>query len=460
MVQKMAYRDGAQHFSGKSDFVAFIDVDEFIFCEDGSSLPAALLQYASTTGAMGLNQRVFGSSGRIHPTPGFVTARFIYRAASDCSEHLYFKTIARPELIDRFDSVHSVVLSDGAYIFSDGSALVAGMEHPGKADKIRFGNIRLNHYPLKSLEEFRLKQARFSRTDLINNYNDAYFLNRAEVANVTEDRMAANLEEQIAQTINELNQFSTELAISVDTSHNQAPCRNLIYDLGMSEGNDTQYYLAKGFDVVGIEADPIVFENLKVRFSDAISSGRLSIYNRAATATSGFSVTFYHNDREQGHSSLDPIHSSGEKKLFDVTSINWKGLKAIRGVPYYLKIDIQRGEKAFLDSMQGEPTLPVYVSAECHTFNVVEQLYALGYRKFKLVNQTSLSSFPRPDPALEGIFVLIPDWHHASGPFGRELPGQWSDFAGVAVLFDLVMRIRDCPSVMAPTWFDCHATNV
>ena len=111
--------------------------------------------------------------------------------------------------------------------------------------------------------------------------------------------------------------------------------------------------------------------------------------------------------------------------------------------------------------MQGEQTLPVYVSAECHTFNVIEQIYALGYRKFKLVNQTSLTSFPRPNPALEGIFVADPNWHHASGPFGRELPGdQWSDFAGAAVLFDLITRMRDYPSAMAPTWFDCHATNV
>jgi hypothetical protein len=32
--------------------------------------------------------------------------------------------------------------------------------------------------------------------------------------------------------------------------------RNLIYDVGMHEGEDTQFYIARGFKVVSIEANP------------------------------------------------------------------------------------------------------------------------------------------------------------------------------------------------------------
>ena len=40
----------------------------------------------------------------------------------------------------------------------------------------------------------------------------------------------------------------------------------LIFDIGMSEGNDSAYYLAKGFDVVGVEADPVAYKSLIERF--------------------------------------------------------------------------------------------------------------------------------------------------------------------------------------------------
>jgi hypothetical protein len=33
---------------------------------------------------------------------------------------------------------------------------------------------------------------------------------------------------------------------------------NLIYDFGMHDGADTDYYLRKGFRVVAVEADPLL----------------------------------------------------------------------------------------------------------------------------------------------------------------------------------------------------------
>ena len=39
-----------------------------------------------------------------------------------------------------------------------------------------------------------------------------------------------------------------------------APDRNLIFDIGMHIGQDTEFYLKKGFRVVAIEADPTLAE--------------------------------------------------------------------------------------------------------------------------------------------------------------------------------------------------------
>ena len=55
--------------------------------------------------------------------------------------------------------------------------------------------------------------------------------------------------------------------------------RDLIYDLGLSTGQDTEFYLKKGFRVVGIEANAVLIEECRARFSDDSSSGRLTLLN-------------------------------------------------------------------------------------------------------------------------------------------------------------------------------------
>ncbi len=51
------------------------------------------------------------------------------------------------------------------------------------------------------------------------------------------------------------------------------PNDKLIMDIGVSEGNDTAYYLAKGFDVIAVEADPNSCEKRKKKIF-AICRGR------------------------------------------------------------------------------------------------------------------------------------------------------------------------------------------
>jgi FkbM family methyltransferase len=57
------------------------------------------------------------------------------------------------------------------------------------------------------------------------------------------------------------------------------PVRDLIYDVGMNNGDDTAYYLSLGFRTVAIEANPELVEQAKSRFAREISAGRLFILN-------------------------------------------------------------------------------------------------------------------------------------------------------------------------------------
>ena len=59
------------------------------------------------------------------------------------------------------------------------------------------------------------------------------------------------------------------------------PRTNLIFDMGLHKGEDTDFYLRKGFDVVAFEADPLLIKFCKLRFADYIDKGRLQIIEGA-----------------------------------------------------------------------------------------------------------------------------------------------------------------------------------
>ena len=79
---------------------------------------------------------------------------------------------------------------------------------------------------------------------------------------------------------------------------------NLIIDIGMHRGEDTEFYLSRGYKVVGVEANPLLIPVLKSKFSDAISSGNLVIIDKAVAERSG-EVDFYINDHLSVWGSID-----------------------------------------------------------------------------------------------------------------------------------------------------------
>jgi FkbM family methyltransferase len=231
--------------------------------------------------------------------------------------------------------------------------------------------------------------------------------------------------------------------------------RNLIFDIGACEGNDTSFYLRKGFRVVAVEANPRLVAQMQARFSAEIEAGALTILDRAAYDTSGDSVRIWHT-RDPGHGTVeDNPHRVGEHSV--VTTIDWFSLVALAGVPYYCKIDIERSEERFLGAMLRAPGRPTYISAEVHTIGPAALFYAMGYRRFRLINQTYLHLAPLPDPPLEGRFVDDRNNMHGSGLFGRELPGaRWVDFGELAGLFDGIQRLDAFPELHR-SWYDVHA---
>ena len=78
----------------------------------------------------------------------------------------------------------------------------------------------------------------------------------------------------------------------------------IVFDLGMHNGDDTAYYLSRGFDVVALDANPKLCEQAQTRFQTAIDEGRLRIFNAAIWDKNG-ETTFFVNLDNDHWSSLD-----------------------------------------------------------------------------------------------------------------------------------------------------------
>src|SRR4051794_6646259 len=73
----------------------------------------------------------------------------------------------------------------------------------------------------------------------------------------------------------------------------------------MHNGDDTEYYLSKGYRVVAVEANPLLCQEAERRFASEIAAGRLSILNVAIAEEEG-SAEFYVKRERAPQSSLRP----------------------------------------------------------------------------------------------------------------------------------------------------------
>ncbi|MDZ8093787.1 MAG: hypothetical protein RMZ42_17930 [Nostoc sp. DedQUE05] len=80
--------------------------------------------------------------------------------------------------------------------------------------------------------------------------------------------------------------------------------KNFIIDVGVHTGEDTEFYLKKGFRVIGIEAHPELYEATKKRLNLYIENGQLTLLN-IAVSPKDEPVTFYANLEEINQSSVN-----------------------------------------------------------------------------------------------------------------------------------------------------------
>jgi FkbM family methyltransferase len=225
---------------------------------------------------------------------------------------------------------------------------------------------------------------------------------------------------------------------------------DLIFDVGCNNGDDTDFYLKKGFRVVAIDADQALCDAVSKRFAAEISSGRCEVIYGAVGEKTGDTVTFYICDNKTDWNTCDPYFVEQNEKegakyrTVVVPTINVAELMVTRGTPYYVKIDIEGADAIPLQTMAGKKNIPTYASIEIaqHDLSVglgqIRLLKSLGYTQFNFFNQGMRHAVKAPFPAREGNYAAFDGNAVTTGLFGKELGGTWLDlpaaekrFAGI-----------------------------
>lgn len=178
--QLPAYERILRSCSTNIDLLAFIDADEFLVPLDPEkSLSSSLDEWFSdpSVSAVALNWANFGSNGELFAEEGLVTERFTQRAPQQFNANKNFKSIVRPSNASFFNNPHHAELRYGRYIDSQGNDLVSHPKHGnGVSEEVIWNGVRVNHYVVKSLEEFLLgKHLRGSAATAKRVKHKAYF---------------------------------------------------------------------------------------------------------------------------------------------------------------------------------------------------------------------------------------------------------------------------------------------
>jgi FkbM family methyltransferase len=231
---------------------------------------------------------------------------------------------------------------------------------------------------------------------------------------------------------------------------------DLIFDIGMHRGLDTEWYLAKGFRVVAVDANPLLAKEAAARFADEVSTGRLIIENVGVGPGSG-TMPFYVNLDNDEWSSFDKKLGTRDGTNFEVVSvpcINARTLFEKHGVPYFVKIDIEGFDHHVVRATGELSEKPKYLSVEDNGFESLLELHAIGCRAFKFLDQVEKWKIELPQPALEGRYAEGRFGAGTSGPFGEEVPGRWLNIDEAALFY--LVNIRPPKIGLVKNWWDIH----
>lgn len=231
------------------------------------------------------------------------------------------------------------------------------------------------------------------------------------------------------------------------------PAADLVYDVGMHKGEDTEYYLKKGFRVVGIEADPDLAALIRRTFARAIADGRLVLVEGAIVPDPAVGhVSFWKNDEVTTWGTIDAdwaarasLRDTAVREI-KVAAIDFAAIVGEHGIPHYMKIDVEGVDDVCLEALAGFARKPQHVSIEMDIDDPdgivakIDLLASLGYDGFRAVQQGVVRHRRLPMTNCEGRPVAHRFERGSSGPFGRDLELAWTDRRGILAEYEKIRR--------------------
>ncbi len=165
-----------QLFKQRHKWCAFIDIDEFIVLKKHRFIKDFLNSINFTIGSLGINWVLFGNNHHAKYINEPVVKRFT-KCANKYNEHI--KVIVDTNSVDHFNNQHFAVLSKGKQINEKGACFKLGpWQHDSSTDLIQ-----VNHYVIKSTEEYNKRTAQHHCRD--NNNSHFNFHNRNDITDLT-----------------------------------------------------------------------------------------------------------------------------------------------------------------------------------------------------------------------------------------------------------------------------------
>ncbi len=224
---------------------------------------------------------------------------------------------------------------------------------------------------------------------------------------------------------------------------------DLIYDVGFHRGDDTDFYLRKGYRVVAFEANPDLVQEGVRRFETEIADGRLEIVEGAISDSSEETIAFYAFDGygRSGFSTTNPDlvdRVAGPPKRIEVPVVHLADHLKRTGTPYFAKIDIEGADRVCLDALLALDARPALLSAEAdlddfaHLRADLDLLERLGYTRFAAVAQKPIRDSVIQTRTRDGEPFSY-RFRASSGGFGDNIDG-WASRAEIEQRYRALCR--------------------
>jgi len=229
----------------------------------------------------------------------------------------------------------------------------------------------------------------------------------------------------------------------MEVPHSTPKHNDLVYDVGMHKGEDSEFYLRKGFRVVAFEANLELIIACQERLKEFLDSGQLTIVEGAIVdpgviAAGLRTVRFYQNPQSSVWGTVSAEWAERNARLgmpstvTEVAAIDFVEVMRKYGVPYYMKIDIEGCDTVCINALRSFQERPTYISIESDKTSLenaereIDLFLELGYGSFQAVEQSQIpkAQLP-PEPAKEGGYTAHRFEKGSSGLFGLELKPQW-----------------------------------